>query len=61
MSEFDLTEDLPPEERPEPASPEDYEPEEPESPETGTVYDPEGEPAQTPQDRKLLEADEDDE
>jgi hypothetical protein len=49
MSEFDLTEDLEPDESPDE---EEYEASEPEavSEDTGTVYDPHGEPAVTPHD-----------
>ncbi|WP_041546763.1 MULTISPECIES: hypothetical protein [unclassified Nocardioides] len=58
MSEFDLTEDLEPEESPDE---EEYEANEQEavSAETGTVYDGRGEPAVTPHD--LEGEDEDDE
>ena len=58
MSEFDLTEDLEPEETPDE---EEYEPGQPEavvSPETGTVYREEGEAELTPLDADLEDEDE---
>jgi len=57
MSEFDLTEDLEPDETPDE---EEYEANEQEevSEETGTVYDGRGEPAVTPQDLERADGDE---
>ena len=58
MSEFDMTEDLEPEERPDE---EEYEASEREevSEETGTVYDGRGEPEATPHDVELESEDAD--
>ncbi|HEY0948575.1 hypothetical protein [Nocardioides sp.] len=60
MSEFDLTEDVEPDETPDA---EEYEANEQEavSEETGTVYDGRGEPAVTPQDLERADEDGDDE
>jgi hypothetical protein len=58
MSEFDMTDDVEPEERPEP---EEYEASEREevSDETGTVYDPTGQAETTPQDLEVGDDDDD--
>lgn len=60
MSEFDLTEDLEPEQSPDE---EEYEATEQGavSEDTGTVYDPRGEPAVTPRDLEPEAEDEDEE
>ena len=59
MSEFDIAEDVPPDESPDE---EEYEASEREavSDETGTVYDPRGEPQVTPQDVETADAETDD-